>query len=401
MKRDTDMPSPIKVLHVIPSVGMARGGPSVVVRTLAQHQSNAGAEVHVACTDDDGKGHLNASDQLFAESNVRYWIFKRQARPYVLCLPLARWLRKHAQDYHLIHVHALFSHTSVAAARAARRAHVPYIIEPHGLLNRWGMEMRRPLAKAISFRLVERPILERAAAVLYSSQQEFLEARLLRMNHQPLVIPNPVEIAPDAMRRGSFRSANPELANRPLILFLSRLDPKKGIDLLLSAFAQVRKNSPDAILLMGGNGDAGYVEGLKRSAAMLGCADAVRWLGFLGGDRKISVLADADVFVLPSYSENFGVAVVEAMAAGVPVIVTDQVGLHQEISAAQAGFVVKCNAPELAETIRRSLDSRQLRAALGANGRKLAVQFSPETIAKRLLLSYQEILAGRREVAAA
>src|SRR6185295_13891083 len=128
-------------------------------------------------------------------------------------------------------------------------------------------------------------------------------------------------------------------------------DAKKGIDLLLPAFAQMRLKYSEAVLVIAGDGDRNLLGELKAQAHQLGLGDEVLWVGFLQGQIKRDALADADVFVLPSYSENFGVAVVEAMACGVPVIVTDQVGIHPAIAEADAGLVTECSIPELREAL--------------------------------------------------
>src|ERR1700719_607660 len=161
----------MRVLHVIPSIGPARGGPSVVMRTMARSQAACGLEVHVATTDDNGRGRLTA-ESSFVEERVTYWIFRRQTRFYTFSLPLTMWLWQHARDYDVIHIHALFSYPSIAAAFLAKLAHVPYLVRPLGVLNSWGMHHRRPWLKGLSFRLIESRVLRNAAGVQYTSAQE-------------------------------------------------------------------------------------------------------------------------------------------------------------------------------------------------------------------------------------
>jgi glycosyltransferase involved in cell wall biosynthesis len=382
----------LKILHVIPSIGLARGGPSVVLRTLANAQAALGSEVHVACTDDNGPAHLTPSDVPDPDGAVRYWIFRRQAYFYTVSFPLASWLRKHVRDYDIIHIHALFSHASVAAARIARSAKVPYIVEPHGLLNRWGMRERRPRLKRLSFQMIETPILRGAAAVLYSSEQEALEAGQLGVEYKSLMIPNPVDLPSTADVRGRVRASHPELPGRTVVLFLSRLDPKKGLDLLLPAFAKLRESHPEAVLLVVGDGDSSYVASLKRDAQKLHADGGLIWAGFLDGDDKRAVLADADLFVLPSYSENFGMAVVEAMGAGLPVVVSDQVGIHREVSRAGAGFVVNCSPEQIESALSKLTAEPDLRKLMGIRAQGLARQFSPENVARRLVEAYEKVL---------
>jgi glycosyltransferase involved in cell wall biosynthesis len=383
----------MKVLHVIPSIGPARGGPSVVLRSMSRSQARLGMEVHVATTDDDGRGRLDQSaGTLCLGEGVTGWVFRRQTRFYMFSLPLTLWLWKHAKDYDVIHIHALFSYPSIIAAWFAKLAHVPYIVRPLGVLNQWGMSHRRPWLKRLSFRLIESRVLRNAAGVQYTSEQESVEASQLGAEHIPLLIPNPVDIASFPGVRGNFRREYPDLAGKVVFLFLSRIDVKKGIDLLLPAFAGLRSSHSEAVLVLAGDGDPALIEEFKGQAHSLGLDEAILWAGFLQGDKKRNVLADADVFVLPSYSENFGVAVVEAMGAGLPVIVSDQVGIHRQIAEAGAGLVVQCSGNQLESALVRMIGSEELRRKMGANAFALAKLFAPPTVALQLKEAYSQVV---------
>jgi glycosyltransferase involved in cell wall biosynthesis len=196
--------------------------------------------------------------------------------------------------------------------------------------------------------------------------------------------------------KSRFRARYPQLAGRRIILFLSRLDPKKGLDLLLPAFAQVRVQNPDVALVLAGNGDQSFVTGLEEEAVRLGIAGDILWTDFLAGEEKWAVLSGADVFVLPSYSENFGVAVVEAMAFGLPVVVSDQVGIHREVAEAQAGLVVPCAWEELARALTRLVRDKQLRSRMGENGKRLAqTHFSLEAVTGKLINVYIDVTTSQ------
>jgi glycosyltransferase involved in cell wall biosynthesis len=388
---------PLRVLHVIPSIGPARGGPSTVIRTMARGQVESGLEVHVATTDDNGPDRLpTPGGAPVMEEGVFYWIFPRQTRFYTFSWPLTRWLLRRVAEFDVLHIHALFSFASVIAAICAQYRGIPYIVRPLGVLNRWGMHKRRRWLKGLSFRFIETRILRKAAGVQFTSEQEALEARQLGFDHSPLIVPNPVDLPNSRTKRGRFRAAHPHLAGGAVVvLFLSRLDPKKGLDLLLAAFARVREEHPDATLVLAGDGDPTFIEMLKQDSERLGLQASILWAGFLQGDEKLAVLSDADVFVLPSYSENFGVAVVEAMAAGLPVIVSDQVGIHREISANRAGLVVRCSERELADALDRMIKEPALRTEAGCNGPKLAEHFSVKSVTRQLVDVYDGVISGR------
>ncbi len=359
------------------------------MRTLARALSQNNLEVHVVTTDDDGCGRRVASYGVpCAEEGATFWYFPRQTRTYTVSWPLAFWLQRHIGDFDLVHIHALFSFPAIAAAFAAYGASVPYIIRPLGTLNRWGFENRRPLLKRLSFELIERRVLARAAGIHYTSQQEMEEAARFRVAGKSLVIPNPVD-APDAYER----NCPPEWDGRQVILFLSRLDRKKGVDLLLGAFAEVRTQNPRALLVLAGAGEAEWTRHLHEQAEQLGIASHIRWTGFLGGEEKIRMLSNADVFVLPSYSENFGVAAVEALAYGCPVVVSDNVGIHGELQRSGAGLVTPCRVGELASALLKILSDAPLRERLIENG-KLLVQrlFSPQAVSRELFDTYAAVL---------
>ena len=175
-------------------------------------------------------------------------------------------------------------------------------------------------------------------------------------------------------------------------MYMSRLDEKKGIELLLEAFSGVLHDASKPALVIAGEGDPRYIKELKQTSTRLGVDSVTHWVGFLGPDEKAAALADADIFVLPSYSENFGRAAIEAMAGGLPVIVSDQVGIHSEIEEAGAGLIVTCDAGAISAAIRRLAEDEQLRRDLGRRGQRLVREsFSLQSMSKRLVELYRDI----------
>jgi glycosyltransferase involved in cell wall biosynthesis len=365
-----------------------------MVRTIARALAQSGIETHIATTDDDGAARLDVPcSGSIVEDGVTYWYFRRQSRFYKFSWPLTTWLARNISNYDIVHIHALFSYAAAPAAFCAQRSHVPYLVRPLGTLNRWGMMHRRPGLKQVSFRLIETPILRDASLIHFTSEQERSEAMDLDIRTPSVVIPNPLPSSPSACPRGKFRQRYPQLAERKILLFLSRFDRKKGLDLLINAFASVRSKAPDVALVLAGGGDPALIAELRAQAERLGVASDIVWPGFLEGAEKQAAFADADVFVLPSYSENFGIAVVEAMAAGCPAVVSDQVAIHGDIAAAQAGAVVPCAAAELAHALLHLLQDPPMRIAMGRNGKCLAqTQFSIENVGNKLIAAYNGLL---------
>jgi glycosyltransferase involved in cell wall biosynthesis len=391
----------IKILHVIPSVSPTEGGPSVAVKAIAAELNCRGCSVDVATTNDGGRGsYLDVPlGREVVEAGVRYFFFRKQVHLYKVSLPLARWLATNIPQYDVIHVHALFSFASVAAGRAAAASRVPYVVRPLGVLNKWGVENRRAALKRISLKLVELPMLRRAAALHFTSEAERQEAisicadiSAVRSAVIPLPIPQ-VESGSAADFVAKFRQAK----NRRIVLFLSRIDPKKGIELLLESFADVHRTYADSLLVIAGVGDALYTATLERIASELGIADHVVWTGHITGPIKAAAFAAASCFVLPSHSENFGIAAAEALAAGTPTIVSPGVAISAEINAYDAGIVTGRGRTEVAGAIVRLLDDCTLAERVKQGGRRLVRErYSPEAVGAALLQLYADVVASRQ-----
>lgn len=364
-----------------------------MVRRLAAGLAKAGIESHVATTNDNADGTLEVAlgDPVF-EDGATYHYFQRQARFYTFSLPLAAWLRRHVSWFDVVHIHALFSWAALPASHWAYWKNVPYVVRPLGTLNEWGMTERRPWAKAASFRLIEKRIVDHAALMHYTSEQERLEAELLGVRTRAVVIPNALPPF-HGPARGTFRSQYPQIDGRPIVLFLSRIDPKKGLDLLLHAFGTVKEQGVDAVLVVAGDAASPYASELQALGAALGLQQDVIWTGFLHGDAKNALLADSDVFVLPSHSENFGIAVAEAMAAGLPVVVSDQVAIAGDVARANAGRVVTRDPQAIAAAIVELLGSEAMRRTAGRGGRQLAADtYSEAAVTARIVDAYRQMV---------
>ena len=364
----------------------------LIARTLAA----LGVDVDVATTDDDGPGlRLDVEHGKRVEASgygIRY--FRKQSDFYKVSLPFRRWIRRHVSDYDVVHIHAVFSYVSNCAAHAAQRSNVPYVVRPLGVLNRWGIQNRRPLLKSLSLRFIEEPILERAAAIHYTSGQERKEAEQSGTASWGVILPLGIDLAPfqklpDPSR---FWERFPFVAHRPLVLFLSRINPKKGLDLLFEAFQQVLKARPDALLAIAGEGDKSYLENLHGLAQRLQIEGSVVWTGWLQGDEKLAAFSAASVFVLPSHSENFGIAAVEALAAGLPVILGEGVAVSADVQEREAGLVVQPDAGAIARAMMELLGDPALRSRCGNNGRRLVHdRFSLEAMGQALVSLYEKV----------
>ncbi|HVN44311.1 MAG TPA: glycosyltransferase [Steroidobacteraceae bacterium] len=381
----------LRVLHVIPSLSPRRGGPSAAVRNVSRALRRRGLEVDVATTDDDGAGQrLTVPLDRFVEvegTHVRY--FPRQTGLYSLSYPLLRWLGQHVRDYDLVHTHGLFSFAPLAAAWQARKARVPYIMRPAGVLDSWGLKNKRALIKRTSIHVVEGPLLRDAAAVHFMTELERRRAAELSLTLRPVVLPIGFDFGPSP-------NAQPDAAGSPVILYLSRIHEIKRVDLLLRAFAALPERE-SCRLAIAGDGEPSLVASLKELAAQLGLGACVQWLGFAERARKRELLGGAAVFVLPSASENFGVAILEAMHAGLPVIVTAGAGLAEFVRSAGAGIVTDGSLEGLRSALVRLVCDRKLRRVMGHAG-ALAVQreLSLDACGNRLESLYRAVLNRAR-----
>lgn len=389
------------VLHVIPSLSPKQGGPSqalpLIARSVLPHQ----VKVDVATTDDDGPGARVAGplETPLIQDGLTFFYFRKQTEFYKYSRSFRTWLAREAEKYDLIHIHALFSYTSVCAANLARQRGIPYIIRPLGVLNRWGMRNRRRVLKTLSFAFIERPLLKHAAAIHYTSEQERIEAEQAGATTPAFVAPLGLDLASFQQARDSraFCARWPQARGRDIILFLSRLDRKKGLELLIDAFGTVAAKFPNALLVVAGEGSPEYKQTLLRRAEAFDISEKILWTGFLEGARKSEALAAARAFVLPSYSENFGIAAVEALAAAVPVIISTGVGISGTVSDAEAGVVVPPESAAVSVALECLLSNPDLARRLAENGRKLAAdRYSLESMGKSLVELYRTVLRTAR-----
>lgn len=333
------------------------------------------------------------------ESNgFETYLFRRDILRYKVSFGLNRWLMADVKRFDALHIHALFSWSSTVAARAATKHRVPYVVRPLGVLNSWGLTNRRRLPKLLSLRLIELPLLRDAAAVHFTSAAEQHEALLVapEIRATATIIPLPVEPEPPGDPQRLIQRY-PELRDAKVVLFLSRVSPKKNLQLLLEAFAGICPDVRNAKLLVVGDGEESYVRLLHQRAEKLGIAEKIVWAGHLAGDDKASAFALASVFVLPSASENFGIAAAEALGAGVPAVLTKGVALSHAVKEHDAGWVVNASSSEIANAIIQVLREQTDAHRRRQNACRLVEQrYSLEAVGAALRELYEGIAAGSR-----
>jgi glycosyltransferase involved in cell wall biosynthesis len=355
-----------------------------------------GVDAGILTTNENGADSELAipTGQWFQHEGVPVLAFPRWSPPlrplreFAFSPALSFWLASNIQQYQLLHVHALFSYPSTSAMAQARRAGVPYILRSIGQLSPWSLS-RSSGRKRLMLRLIERRNLQGAARLHFTTIAEQTEAAALGIGTPSMVLPLGVTLP----MIDAFEAEKPS-DGTVRFLFLSRLHPKKQLDRLLDAFGLLMARHPQACweLRIAGSGDPAYVAALQQKAGELGISERCLWLGFLEGTAKWEALRQAHWFVLPSAAENFGIAVVEALAAGTPVIVSPQVAVAESIASAGAGLISESDPALLAEALATALNGPSTRMRIAA--RSLAGEnYSWKTIASQLSATYTHLLS--------
>ncbi|MFC0401446.1 glycosyltransferase [Paraburkholderia rhizosphaerae] len=389
---------PLRVLHILPSLDPRMGGVAEAVVQLVRHMTPFGCTSEVATLDaPDGPAFDRVDAPVHRLGPGRGF--------YGLSLPLVRWLRANRARFDAFVVHGIWQFHSFAAWSGVIGSRTPLFVFPHGMLDPWFQYTypKKHLKKRIYWALLEQWVFNRADRVLFTCETELELARrpFLGQRHRLAVNGFGIDSVPndDEVPAHAFSDAFPEVRNKRVMLFLSRIHEKKGCDLLIDAFADVAALDRDLCLAIAGPGEPALLERLKSLAASRGIAERIVWTGMLGGALKWSALRTAEVFVLPSHQENFGIAVVEAMASRTPVIITNKVNIWREIEASGGGWVCDDTRESVADALRRwaldtTADARDAMrdTALACYER----HFRIETAARHLVSSVSLVSSSRK-----
>ena len=384
----------MRILHVIGDLAPASGGPAKAGFEMARALARRGHDMTIYTTD-FGQPANAPRDQT--RDRVRIRLFPLQApRIWLASWPMCQALAHDLPGFDLLHLHSLYLFHDWAAGSLARRIAKPYLVRPHGSLDPY-IHRRRRLKKAIFDLWFQNRVLAGAAAIHYTAEDEMRLAEPFVQGAPGVVIPNGLDPADYATlpSKGSFRARYPEIGDRRILLFLGRINFKKGLDILARAVGRLARK--DLHLVIAGP-DGGYLAETRRFVAEAGIADRTTFTGMLAGEEKLAAFADAALFLLPSYSENFGIAVVEAMACGLPVLISDRVNIWREVVADHAGLAAPCDPAAFAERITAMLAVPATLAAMGVAGRAAVERrYDWANIALRLEQVYGAIVAGRRD----
>ena len=383
----------MNILHVIANLAPRYGGPPRAAQDMCRVLAKRGHHVELFTTNQDGAGVTSVPTNRPVGSDGYLTTYFGVGGPhaYSVSRGLYRALERRITEFDVVEIHGLYLFHTLVGATIARRDHVPYILQPHGGLTRYQRAHHRG-RKWLYGILVERRNLNRAAAIHYTAELERQEAEETGIQAPGHVVPLGVDLGfyGHPAREVDLPVGIPR--DVPLITFMGRIAEKKGLDITIDALAHVRRMGGRAHLVVAGPDNDGLQALLERRVRSSGLDDDVTFAGTVAGASKVALLQRSHAFVLASLDENFGIAVVEALAAGVPVIISRGVAIHSDIDAAHAGMVVERTCESVAAAILRLLSDEPARREMAAAARTLAGrQFSLDAMGEGLERMYDHV----------
>ncbi|MFB2833808.1 glycosyltransferase [Floridanema evergladense] len=383
----------MKVLHVIPSISPTLGGPTQVVLNLVKALRECKIEAEIVTTNDNVDVPLY---QCVEYAQVPVWFLPKSSlslKEYFFSPAITKWLWQNIRNYDILDNHYLFSYASTCAGAIARWQKIPYTVRTMGQLAPWALAQSQRKKQIYSL-LIERHNLNRAAAIHCTSEGEVKDVRNFGIKTPTVTLPLGVkqpETLPDAKQK--IRDKYQINSTIPIVLFLSRLHYKKRPDLLIRSLEKLAFNQTQFHLILAGTGEPEYLQYLQKLVLDSGLIAQTTFSGFVTGKDKDLLLQGSDIFVLPSFSENFGIAVAEALANGLPVIITPDIQIAPEISRANAGLIVAGEEETIANAIAQLISTPEQRYQLAENGKKLVKErYSWNAIAYQLTEAYRTII---------
>lgn len=333
----------------------------------------------------------------YFDSNVKLKIFPAHFDSILFSFRMLIWFIFYIPCFDVVHIHGLYRFPASFSALISRLYKKPYLIRPHGSLDPYIHDRSTlnllPL-KRIYEKLLDFPNISNASLIHFTSLDESSLCKEYNFPTAEIVVPNGLDWNRYSQlpAKGWLRKKL-GLNEQPIVLFLGRLHFKKGFDVLMPAFSHVLQQFPDAQLVIAGPDNYGYAKQIKSWILEYNLDQNVHLVGMLDGEQVLNAYVDSDVFVLPSYTENFGVAVIEAMACSIPVVVSDRVNIHNIVSSYDAGLVTTLSPKKFSESIISILSNTQIAKYFGRNGRNLVYkEYTWERIVDGLTTSYQDII---------
>ena len=385
---------PLRICQVVASINEQTGGTAFAVTSLAEVLAHQGICSYLFTLDYQQCGQQVTAPGVKVHS-YRANRITRYIRGLHPKASRALW-ELASTELDVIHNHGLWMLPNLYARQSALKNHLPLVISTHGMLNSWSIKFHH-LKKCIAWLLYEYKNLLSATVFHATSFEEFLAIRSLGFKQPIAIIPNGVEVYDHTLKfdQDIFINIFPELKNKKCLLFMSRIHPKKGIKNLLLTWELLSKIFDDWHLVIAGPDTLGYQTQLERLAQELGLKERVTFTGMLSAQKKKAAFANADLFVLPTYSENFGMVIAEALAYGVPVITTKSAP-WEDLLTYECGWWIENTRSKLKNSLTEAMQlSDQERQAMGLKGRNLVLtKYSWESITQDMSRVYQWIARG-------
>jgi glycosyltransferase involved in cell wall biosynthesis len=368
------------------------GGPVRSVSALCEGLMRAGAQVTVFTTNANGAGLLTVpTGQPVEVDGVPVYYYPRLgswlAPSYYYSPGFKKACREKIRKFDVVYICGTWTYAMLAGASAALAAGVPFVVSPRGSFMTWSMR-QKPLKKRVYLALAERRRIDQAAAIHCTSSLEEQQLGVWGFRPPVFLIPNGLDLTPfDRLpARGTLRRALGVPPDGTLSLFVGRLHEMKRLDLMIATFARMVQSQPKAHLVIVGPEGDGSGKRAQEQVQALGLSQCVHFAGMLTGMPLMQSYADADLHVLLSHRENFAMVVAEAMAAALPVLVTEQVGLAEEVAKSGAGYRVRPESEAIAKRWSDLLANPELRASMGQKGRDLVERhFATDVISRQMI----------------
>ncbi len=384
----------MNILHVIPDLSFETGGPVVAVLSMAGALAKTGSKETIASTNYGlhGRADIPGVTVRMYPCQFSAWRWSRE---------LCRALPDLIEESDIVHIDTMWQYPTFAASRACRKRGKPYILRPCGMLDNWSLS-QSAFKKKLYLKLLGNRIIADAAAIHFTTREEMLRSPVASSYGKSFIVPNGLSDAMFTPPRGlnSFLAKHPDLCDKRIVLFLGRLHYKKQPDVAIKAFRRVCGMDDALMLVLAGPAERSYLDTLKRLAAKYELGGRVLFTGLLHGENARDAYYAAEMFILPSLQENFGISVAEAMAAQCPVIVSEQVNLASEVRAANAGIVCGSDAQSVAAAMEQLVRDRAFGKKMGKNGRELAMRYSWDRTATSIVAVYQDVLSSNRRSSA-
>ncbi len=390
----------MKILHIVPSYYPAfkHGGPIESVYLLNNALISKGAKVDIITTNSGLRNRKDISLYSWQEisgTRIKYFPYYFLEN-YTFSPALFLEILKIINNYELVHITAIWNFPVLAGSLGSLFYKIPCIISPRGSLYQDAINIKSRNFKRLYFYLIANHYLDKANAVHFTTEDEKNNvANFIKLTNKTYVIPNGLDLSifKSLPEKGSFKKKYPVLSNKNYILFLGRIAKNKGLDILVESFRELTKNNKDLFWVVVGGDEEGYKTILTQQLKNYGLLDKTLFTGMLTGREKLSAFIDAEIFVLSSHFENFGMSVVEAMLCGTPVVISNKVGIYKEIQDNKAGIVVNLTPESLYAGIKTLIENPALSLDIANHAKKLAEEkYDVNKTADMMINAYQDII---------